>query len=280
MPFFINFKIPTLDTEVKLKEVSFKTFKTINKFLINQNNNHINEFFDEILMECLVEKDIFYKLTNFDKFCALFLLRCTSISPTIEYTDKGINVKKALLPFLNKCLDFKTNFSKQIHLDSYEIMLNLPDTLFFNDIFDAFYSCIHKVYIKNSEIDFKSVNKAGFIDNLPAEVTSRIKEYSDSIKTDFSKLVFDVLANESDNKLTLSPFDLSFFEILKALYTSNLKNIFELQYILVSKLNYSADYVDNSTLTENLILCNIYEQEMQKLKEEQENIDKTVPLNK
>jgi len=280
MLFFINFRVPTLDIEVKLKEVSFKTFKTINKFLINQNNGHINEFFDAILMECLVEKDIFHKLTNFDKFCALFLLRCTSISPTIEYTDKGMNVKKPLLPFLNKCLDFKTSFSKQIHVDAYEILLNLPDTLFFNDIFDAFYSCIHKVHTKNGEIDFHSVNKVDFIDDLSAEVISRIKDYSDSIKADFSSLIFDVIANESDNKLTLSPFDLSFFEVLKALYTSNLKNIFELQYILVSKLNYSADYVDNNTLTENLILCNIYEQEMLKLKEEQENIDKTVPLNK
>jgi len=280
MSFYINFKVPTGNKEVKLKEVTFKTFKTINKFLINQNNVHIAEFFDEILLDSLVNKDVFSEFTNFDKFCALFLLRCTSISPTIEYSDKSITVKKPLLPFLSKCLDFISDYSTHFALNDYEIHLSLPHKLFFNDIFDAYYSSVSKIYFKNKLINFEIEDKTSFIDNLPAEVTFKIKDYSNNIKNKFSELVFDVTSNESNEKLTLSPYDLSFFEILKALYTSNLKNIFELQYILVSKLNYSADYIDSNTLTENLILCNIYEQEMQKLKDEQENIDKTIPLNK
>lgn len=280
MSFFINFKVPTLDKEIKLKEVDFKTFKVINKFLINQNNNHINEFFDEILKDCIVEKEIFSLLTNFDKFCALLLLRCTSISPFLEYSEKSMSVKKPLLPFLNKCLDFKTDFSHYFTVDDYEIHLSLPSKLYFEDIFDAFYSSVTKIYHKNRLVDIEITNKNSFIDELPAEITVKIKKYSDNIKNSFSEIVFDIIDSDKNDKLPLSPFNLSFFEILKALYTSNLKNIFELQYILVSKLNYSADYVDSNTLTENLILCNIYEQEMQKMKEEQENIDKTVPLNK
>jgi len=280
MSFFINFPIPSPGKSVKLKEISFLSFKTVNKFLINQNNLHIEEYFNEILKECLVEKDIFSELTNFDKFCALFLLRCTSISPDIEFNEKSLSIKKPLIPFLSKCLDLKTNFSQVIHIENYEITVRLPDKLYFTDIFEAMYSSIYSIYYKGSKLSFTEHEKTSIIDNLPAEITVKVKEFIEKTKNNFSSLVFDLLSTNSENILTLSPYDLSFFEILKALYTSNLKNILELQYILVSKLHYAADYIDSNTLTENLILCNIYEQELQKAKEEQDNIDKTIPLNK
>jgi len=280
MSFFINFSVPSLKKDVKLKEVNFSSFKTINKFLINQNNSHIDECFNEILKSSLIEKENFTLFTNFDKFCALFLLRCTSISPTIEYTEKTMGVKKPLIPFLSKCLDLKIDIQQSFNIDNYEIHLGLPKDLYFNDIFDAYYSSIHKIYFKNQELQVTLTEKTELIDSLPAEVMVKVKEFSQKVNYLFSDLIFDLISTENSTPLKLSPYDLSFFEILKALYTSNLKNILELQYILVSKLNYSADYVDSNTLTENLILCNIYDQEMQKLKEEQENIDKTIPLNK
>ena len=40
------------------------------KFLINNNNKHIEEYFNNIILDCLVEKEDYSKLTNFDKFCA------------------------------------------------------------------------------------------------------------------------------------------------------------------------------------------------------------------
>lgn len=280
MSFYLNFRIPSLDTEIKLKEISFNTFKTLNKFLINKNDRHINEFFNEILKECVVQKDVLPKLTNFDKFCALFLLRCTSISPMVEFTEQTMSVKKPLLPFLNQCLDLKAEFCRNIYVDNYELKLTLPSKLYFEDIFEAFYDSVHSIYEKNKLIHLSESEKNSFIDNLPAEVTVEIKKFSNDIISSFSTLVFDIISTDKSTSLSLSPYNLSLFEVLKALFNSNLKSIFELQYILVSKLRYSAEYVDSNTLTENLILCNIYEQEMQKAKEEQENIDKTIPLNK
>jgi len=281
MSFYVNFTVPSLEQQVKLQEVDLKTFKTINKFLINKNNTHINEYFNETLYKSLVEKDVFSKLTNFDKFCALFLLRCTSVSPDAEFKENVINVKKPLLPFLSSCLDLKVPFLKTIYSGELEIHLSLPKNLYFTDVFDAYFSSITKILLKNRPIELNENNKQDIIDNLPAEITGMIKEYSENINKSFSSLVFDVLSTKEDSSaVVLSPFNLSLFEILKALYTTDLKSIYELQYVLVSKLRYSAEYIDNNTLVDNLIIFSIYQQEIERANKEQAKIDKNIPLNK
>lgn len=277
MNFYINFTIPSSLKSVKLQEISFKKFKTLNKFLINKNNEHINEYFEEILLDSLVDKSVFNELTNFDKFCALFLLRCTSVSPDVEYKDGVMSVKKPLIPFLSKCLDLKSDLNKTIHSDNLEIVLSLPKSLYFSDVFDAYFDAISKIYVKGAAIS----PDRDIIDNLPAETTGHIKKFSETIDEKFSELVFDVFSDsKNESSLTISPFNLSMFEILKALYTTDLKNIIELQYVLVSKLRYSAEYIDSNTLVENLIIFSIYQQEIEKTAKEQAKIDKNIPVNK
>jgi len=276
MSFYINFTIPSTKTSVRLKEITFKDYKLINKFLVNKNNTHINECFDRILEKSIIESDNFSSFNNYDKFCALFLLRVTSISPDIEFKDKGMTFKKSLTPFLSECLDFSTTFSKKIYCNKLEIKISLPSSLYFDTIFDAYSNSISKIYLNNKQITISPE----IINELPAEVNKHIKDFSSTVENSFSSLVFDVLSNNPDDPLRLSPFNLSLFEILKALYTSDLKNLFELHYILVSKLHYAANYIDENTLTENLILFNIYEQEIEKMNEEQKKIDKQDPVIK
>lgn len=280
MPFYINFEAPTLGEKLKVKEITFGQYKTLNKFLINNNNTHIAEYFDEILKESIVEKDLFNKLTNFDKFCALFLLRCTCVSPDIEYKEGPLASKTSLLPFLKKCLDFKPEFTKTITIDKAEIKLSLPKLLFFETLYDVFYDSISQVFFDGKEIVYPS-NRQDLYDMLPAEITKHIKSFSDEIIDKFNGLVLEI-GKKSDQKIVLSPYNLSLIEILKALYSANLKSILELHYVLVSKLSYTPDYIDNNTLAENMVLVSIYESEMNRIEQEQNktNIANTIPSNK
>lgn len=277
MPFYINFDAPTLGEKLKVKEITFSQYKTLNKFLINNNNDHIAEYFDKILEESIIENDKFSKLTNFDKFCALFLLRCTCISPDIEYKEGPLSTKFSLLPFLKRCLDFKTEFTKTIKIDKAEVRVTLPKLLQFETLYDVFYDSISQVFFDGKEIFYPS-NRQDLYDMLPAEITKHIKTFSDEINESFKTLVLEV-GKKNEQRVTLSPYNLSLLEILKALYNANLKSILELQYILVSKLFYTPEYLDNNTLAENMVLANIYETEMSKLEKEQSKASVANPLS-
>jgi len=276
MSFYLNYFAPTLQKNLHLKEINFLQYKTLNKFLINNNSQHIQEYFDIILKECIVE-DI--ELTNFDKFCALFLLRCTCISSEIEFYVGNSTKKGSLMNFLKKCLDFKTEFNKRIKIDeNIEIVLNLPKSFIFETTFDALYETISEVYYKGKKLIYSSNSE--LMEVLPADILNHLKEYSKNLDKEFKNLVLDVGVKEKD-QFSISPFNTSMFEVLRALFNSNFRNILELQYLLVSKCRYNPDYIDKNTLLENLILANIYEDEVKKINEEQDKaLEKTKPGNK
>jgi len=267
MSFYLNYIPPTLNKSLKLKELTFLHYRVLNKFLINNNNNHISDYFDTILQDCLVDKNDFENFTNFDKFCALFLLRCTCVSPEIEFLKNNAKSKASLLPLLQKCLDLKTEFKKIVKVDdNIELELTLPKILHFDTLFDALYDSISSVLFKGNSVNFG--DKKELVEILPAEVSTHLKQFSNDIIEAFKPIVLNIGVNEKD-QFSLSPYNLSFLEILKALFAANLKNILELQYVLVSKCRYNPDFVDKNTLTENLILTNIYEDEVKRINEEQ-----------
>ena len=267
MSFYLNYTPPTLNKNLKLKELSFLQYRTLNKFIINNNNSHICDYFDSILQECLIERNAFDKLTNFDKFCALFLLRCTCVSPEIEFINNTAKAKASLLPLLQKCLDLKTEFSRLVKVDeNIELELTLPKVLYFETLFDGLYESVSEVFFKGDKVNYD--NKKELVETLPAEVLNALKQFSGDITEAFKPVVLNIGIKEKD-QFSLSPYNLSLLEILKALYTANLKSILELQYVLVSKCRYNPDFIDKNTLTENLILANIYEDEVKRINEEQ-----------
>ena len=104
MSFFANIYAPTLNLDLRIKELSFLQYKTLNKFITNNKDEHIVSYFDEILKENILEKEIVNKLTSYDKFCALFMLRRLSVSPNIEYKKDNSNFKYLFSRFLTTAL--------------------------------------------------------------------------------------------------------------------------------------------------------------------------------
>lgn len=279
--FFVNAYVPSLQKDLKLKELSFAQYKTLNKFITNNNDYHISEYFNKILNENIVENELFSLFTSYDKFCILLMLRCISVSPNIDFKKENSNFKFPLIPFLQQCFDIKTTFNKQITIDNVVFTLGLPYTFVFNDLFDVFYDLLHSVTVKNEVIlvnSLKLEEKNKLYQSIPITLTHYLQEYFTSIKEDFKNLNLDMKMGPI---IELRPYDTSMLELLKALFTSNLTNLYELQYILVSKTQFSAEYIDRNTLAENLILQNLLEKEFEKMENSKPgNVDKGIPLGK
>lgn len=279
MSFFANIYAPTLNLDLRIKELSFLQYKTLNKFITNNKDEHIVSYFDEILKENILEKETVSKLTGYDKFCALFMLRCLSVSPNIEYKKDNSNFKYPLLPFLNNCLDMKTTFTEVVNIDNIEFILGLPYKFIFNDMFDAYFGLLHAVNHGHTKIivnDLTIEEKNELYKTLPITLTQYLKDYLLKVSKDFENLVLDFKLVQP---IAIKPFDLSMLELLRALFSSNLSSLYELQYVLVSKAQYSPEYIDKNTLAENLVLQNLLEQEYDKNSKDN-TTPKSIPIEK
>lgn len=283
MDFYLNFYAPSLKKNLNLKELTFRQFFTLNKFITNNNHAHISQCFDDIILDNLKEKEHFCQLTNFDKFVGLYLLRSSCISPEVELKSGTNAAKISLYPFLIKCVDKKVETNSTIIVNDIELQLNLPKSLYSSNTFDIIYDTIYNIKINKKNIDISALNveeKNEIIEELPAQISAKVKAYCDEMEKQYSDLIleFKLLI---DSKITINPFNNSLFEILKAFYQTDLISLYELQYILVNKLLYSAEYVDKNTLIENILLSNFYKAEIEKINAEQtKNLDKSTSLSK
>lgn len=268
MAFYLNFDSPSQKRSFKIKEMSLRQFKELNKYILNNNNLYIEKYFDEILLENLENKEDFYYFTNYDKFCCFVMLRCVCVSPDLDLFSNKANIKVNLLDFLNKILSFNFTFEKNVELFPFKINLTLPRTFLFYNFLNLSDHMINTIQVEDETIYFTSLTseeREQMLRSLPAAILNFIEDYFKELNTQFNGLTLNIPTLEEPIPLNL--FDSSMLEVLKILFKTNLNNLYELQYILTSKLNYNPEYLDNSTFIENLIILKLYEAELKKQEE-------------
>lgn len=269
MQFYLNYTSNFSKKSFSLKELSFKQLKTLNKFIQNKNDNSIIKAFENILYKNIINKQDYSFLNNFDKFCLLFLLRIASISSEIELSKGTFEIKINLLDFFNKIINFNLKNLQIVEKNGIKIELDLPQVLYFNDFYFSVYECIRKITLANNQQinvqAFTAENKKKLFEQLPAFVFESISTYKTQINEFFKPIVFSLGQNDSVN---ISPFDNSMYETCKALFYINLKSLYDIQYTLVNKVQYTPEYVDQLTFTENILLLKNYHEEIKKANEE------------
>jgi len=281
MAFYLNFEPPTLKKSLKIKELSFKQFRELNKYILTDNNAFVEHFINTIIFDNLEDKNIFFKLSNFDKFCCMLLLRSVCISPELEIFQKKQNIKISISDFLNNCLNFKKTFSKTFTHQKLEVTLGLPNNFIIENFLELPHLVIKSVKIEDAIYNFDNIEstlKDEIIESLPGNIIFEIKTFFNEIVECFNLLEFKI--PNLEEAIILNPYDGTLIEILKLVFRANLSNIYEMQYILVSKLHYTPDYLDENTFTENLLIVRLFEDEI-KRQEEQNKKSKTpsVPIN-
>jgi hypothetical protein len=285
MNFFLTYTSNITQNKFFIRELSFKQFKTLNKFLHNKNDETINSCFEQILQENILNKENYTTLTNFDKFCLLFLLRISSISSELEFKKDVFNTKINLLQQFNAISSFNKFTKTTIQENFLKINLNLPKTLFFKDIFTVFLECIEDITITNNgkeqNIIFSTLTaqqKLDFYNNLPISLISHIQDYKKTNETAANHLT---ISFDNTNHPELNPFSLTLFDILKILFFTDLKSLYDMQYHIVNKVNFTPEYVENNTFLENLLILNHYSDELvRKEQEMKKQVDNSNPLTK
>lgn len=276
--------LPGIKQTVSLTELNFSDYKHLVKTLTNNNDEHINSAFNDIINKCCLQ-DV-SMCTALDKTLILLTIRNVCISPILDLvvtcseTQKQFNCNAEFSSLIEKIQNFNINVSKEItYGKDISVLFNIPKDLYISTDINALQSVINTVTI--GEHSTQDTNL--LVEKLPAVVLKDAKSYISDISEKLNEFeLINITSPYSDNasqvQITANFFNGSVIEFLKICFKKNLMSIYELEYFLFKHNRISYDLMCNSTPAELAIYTSLYKEE-QKEREKAEKGNESIPLN-
>jgi hypothetical protein len=249
----------------------------------------------DIVLNCVKNKEDFYKINLIEYVLFLCKLRIASIGEEIELmvsqeeaeedepSEKKQNIKLTLnlSTFMLQLYEIgKACFlDNVIETNDMEVYINWPNikcenyflssksTLF---VLDSLPLYIEKIKIKDKIISLDSyeLNQRNEIyDRFSVKLQNKIKEKILNAIKQFTE--FKIFKGELSNYISFNFYNISYQNILRLLFSDNLKSIYQEYYVLASR-NIPPNYIDSLTIGERKVYYSFLEKQMEQ--EETENL--------
>lgn len=270
--------LPIIKQYIRLKSINNGHYFDLLKFITNNDDEGLNYFFENLILELIVDKSLYSKLSNLEKFLILLDLRSTSVGDSLQVTGTNsskidlslISIKNSIqnkidILELSKCLKCGNN---------YNVYLSTPKTFLIDDIDKMYTEIIDKIQINDEILNFFDLTnneKELIINNIPATISNNILTFIKNIQFSVGEINI-ITGNEKFGLETikLSVFDKTMFLFLKSIFTDDLYNYYELQYNLSNKMNVSYEHFMKMSPNECKLFINFYNKEMKKQEEAQQ----------
>lgn len=278
LPFYYTAYIPSQKDTIKLKELSFCDYKNIVKIITNNNNTLIEAAFNEIIHN-VTGRDS-NNFTFLDKLIILLTVRSVCILSDIELvvtspeTEKSYNVSYRIYDIIQKLtgLDltgYDTTVKK--YNSVLQVTFGLPSNLYIDRTNESLFAAIKQIEVNGNILP---LNKDEIIERLPINVFKDAKLFLSEIENKINSInLMSVTTPDTspDNaiEVPLTLIENSVLEFLKLCYKRELISVYELEYILTSKLNLPHDLVYNSTPAELMLYINFYNREKSEQEKQQ-----------
>ena len=284
MSFKYKAYLPTLDMYVDLVELNTEDYIALVKFISNKDESLIASAFEDIIRSQISE-DIYNKLTRIDKFFILCTIRSVCVGPMLSLTFEDKDSKKqytsrvSILSVLQGIDDVTEKYSRKIKVsEGIEVTLSSPRELFTNTEEELLLSCINTITLNKQTHAFTDMTpeqKSTIVDSLPSSILPVISEYINDINRTYGEVVMFKKVNpytkaESTEEFTVNMFDNSLISFIITCFSENLKNIYEILYILIRRLHFSGEFIYKSSFAEVKMYIDLYETEL-KEQEKQAN---------
>ena len=267
--------LPIIKQDIRFRNLNNSHYFDILKFITNNDEEGLNDYFENLILNLLVDKSIFSKLSNLEKFLILLEMRSSSVGDSLQITGNNsakidlsiISIKNTIQNKVDK-LDLSKNIKQE---NNYNIFLSIPKTFLIDDIDKMYIEIIDRIEMHDETLNFfylTSKEKELIINNIPAYISSNILNYIKNIQSCIGEINI-ITGNEKFGLETikLSVFDKTMFLFLKSIFTDDLYNYYELQYSLSNKMNVSYDHFMKMSPNECKLFINFYNKEMKKQEE-------------
>lgn len=284
MKFSTKVYLPVLKKEIRIEPITNYHFLNLIKFITNDDDEGINDYFEYIISEIIIDKEIINTLTNLEKFIILLNAKSLASGNKLQLIGKNqvktdVLISSLLKNILNKLQNI--NFAHNIILKNIEIGISLPKKLKINNIDDIYKEIINYIKIDDNNILFfllTELEKEDIINNIPVSFVGDILDYTVKTQEKINNLNI-ITGNEKMglDTIPLNLFDNTLFYFLKSIFNDNLKNIYELQYVLINKVLLSYEHFLQITPNDCKIFINLYNEDIKKQQEQQKNSESAPP---
>lgn len=241
-----------------ISEFTIEDFRSIS-FMIENDS-------DENLYNRLI-KSLNKDSSSIDKFNILLEARILHINENIMFNNGTSNVNVNINVWKDKFLKEIKDISKTLTIDNIEITLDYPNNFYFKNKEDILINCVKFIRIKDKFLNFYTLDKSekfAILEKLPSKVTEEIKEF---IKDNNKSIV---LMNPILNlpEISINFFDNSAFSLIKTIYSYyKYDDITELLFVLSKRIS-DVSYLNSRTPRDLNTLVRLYEDELEKLNEQ------------
>jgi len=270
--FTFNIKL-TDNKSVECRELPNRLYVPFVKSIMNNDNVIISNFLDKIIEYTIINKNQIKELNCIDKFLILLDLRSISINNNITINTGQLfnNTNVEIDKLCAHILESLPIITEQVFIDDLiKIRINIPKDISYE--FTNIANTIQSIQIDKDLIQMNQVTskmRESILNFIPAKLFNQIINFID-ITTKSMEHINIIAANTKQNisKVEFNIFNNTLFEFIKAIYNENLLNVYKMQYILMSKLNYDNDTYLNLTPNESQLHLNFYNEELKQQQDE------------
>ena len=255
--FGVDVFLPCLGRSEFFGEIKNHQYITILKFLQNGDDHNFSKYLDELITE-LSHNDVDYnELTRVDKLVVWLSLRTISVSPDLKLTFKCATTERDykesvdLLKLVNAINELDWVVDGCIEVNSrIKLKYKLPKSVYIDSQEALFDECFYVMELDGDSYDLYSLSPdelsevMSFIPtNIVSNVYKHIQDESDTLgEIDFLtyKSPYDQFDETKIYKLNV--YDNGLYEFIKMLFTDNMRNHYQYNYILSTKSNIDINF--------------------------------------
>jgi len=278
MEFSSKLFLPILGEEIRYLNLNNHNYLDILKFVTNNDDEGLINYFDNILSEKIVNKNLVNELSVVEKFLILLDLRSILLGDKLQLINKqNINIDLSISSIKDNLIKniSSTELIKYINYNNIQLSLSIPKSFDSENIDKIYKEIIHKIKIEDDDIDFYSLTeeeKENIISNLPANLAQELLGYIEYCQ-EISENIDIIKGNERIglDSVPLRLFDKTLFMFLKNTFGNDLMGFYELQFNMMSKLNVSSDNFMKMSPAECKIFIQFYNQDMKRQEDAQKS---------
>lgn len=272
--FYCRVFVPSTGNYEYFKEINFLDTKNISKFIQNNDLKGLSAFLQDLVHKNAYNKNIIYNILDY--LLILCQLRGYSYGNNVTFSIKNDNgspfsFKHNVQRLLADEELIQKRFFKTIYDNKIELNLNLPKNLEFLNETDVISRNIESMIIDSQKILFSELEKnqqESILNALAASVSNKILDYiKENIDFLSNYSFFEPIGVKSFENIKLNPYNNSFIEYLKIIFSYDLMGLYEIEYLLIRKLKFSLTDLKNLSLNEAELHLNLYKKELKAMEE-------------
>lgn len=241
LEFKFKIYLPSIEEYRYFSQMTNDMFTSIAKIIANGDDELLNDTFIEMVHTLSDGKVTPSEITRIDMFCILLNIYIMCVKNTVELNVPGDEevgkqkLKLELYDILDSITNFEFEYTRVVDVNTdMSVHLKPPSMLVSPQTDDVAIDCIESLTIFSETYPMSKLTpkqRAKIFDGIPSDMISKMidtmKEIDEEYKLDIVKY-----GSEDNDKITISLYNNSMFEIIKLIYNQNLQSQYFYTYFL------------------------------------------------